>query len=143
MQNLRFPSRPLVRRLASAGGLLRAVVAVLAVTLVGNSIAYGQTAASPSAPKQSVAQLGVSKRVNVKELDGTRLKGTISAVNEDSFLLIPKDGGAAVAISYSQVDTVKHDGLSKGAIIAIYVVVGLAIVITVGAIIVSRQLKDL
>jgi hypothetical protein len=143
MQNLRFPSRTLVGRQASACGLLRGVIAVLAITLVGNSIAYGQTAAAPNATKQNVEKLGVSKRVKVKELDGTKLRGTISAVNEDSFLLIPKDGGAAVAINYSQVATVKHDGLSRGTIIAIYVVVGLAIVIAVGAVIVGEELKNL
>jgi hypothetical protein len=111
MENLSLPSHPLVRRQALACGLLRAVVAVLAITLAGDSIAYGQTAAAPSAPKQSIQELGISKRVKVKELDGATVKGTITAVHEDSFLLIPKSGGPPVAISFSQVATVKRDSM--------------------------------
>jgi hypothetical protein len=128
MQSSRLSSRPLVGRLASAGGLLRVVIAVLSITLVGNSIAYGQTAAAPNVTKQKLLEIGISNRLKVKEADGTTLKGTLSAVNEDSFLIIPKDGGAAVTILYTQAGSVARDGLSKGTKIAIWIVVGAVVV---------------
>jgi hypothetical protein len=68
-------------------------------------------------------ELGISKHVKVKEQDGSTVRGTLSAVNEDSFLLIPKDGGAPFAVPYSQVVKVAHDGMPKAVKVAIWSVV--------------------
>ena len=113
MQTSRFAPTAIVRRQASACGLLRAVVAVLTLVLVGNSIAYGQGVASTNATKQKLLEQGISKRIKIKEVDGTTVKGTLTAVNDDSFQIIPKDGGAPVAIDYSNVMNVARDGMPK------------------------------
>jgi hypothetical protein len=131
MQTSSFPTRTLVGRQASACGLLRAVVAVLTITFVGNSIAYGQDAAPPVVTNATLLKIGVSKQVKVKEANGTKVKGTVAAINDDSFLVSPKDGGAAITIPYAQAGEVERSGLSKGAIIALCVVAGIAIVVAV------------
>ena len=133
MQTSRFAPTAIVRRQASACGLLRALaVAVLTLTLVGNSIAYGQGPASTDTTKQSLRDLGISKHVKVKEVDGSTVKGTLTAVNDDSFQIIPKDGGAPVAINYSQVVKVKRDGMPTAVKVTIIaVVVTIVVVVTI------------
>jgi hypothetical protein len=130
MQTFRFTSPALVRRQASACGLLRAFVAVLAVSLIGNSIAYGQTAAAPAAPKQKLQGLEISKHVKVRETDGSTVKGTVMAVNEDNFLLVPKEGGATIAIKYSQVVKVQSDGMPVAVKVVLWTItVGIGVII--------------
>jgi len=127
MKNVRLTTAAIVRRQAPACGLLRAIVAVISLTLVGNSIAYGQAAASTNTTKQKLLEQGISKHIKVKEVDGTTVKGTLTSVNDDSFHIIPKDGGAPVAINYSQVVMVKHDGMPTAVKVLIWVVVGLVV----------------
>jgi len=131
MKNVRFTTA-IVRRQAQACGLLRVLVVVLTVTLVGNSIAYGQAPVSPSATKQELLEQGISKHIKVKEVDGTTVKGTLTAVNDDSFQIIPKDGGAPVTINYSQVVKVKRDGMPTGVKVTIIAVaVTIVVVVTI------------
>ena len=64
--------------------------------------------------KQRIKERGVGEnaRVEVVLLDGTKLKGHISEVGEDSFVVA--NGGAPVRVTYSQVRRVKGRGLSTG-----------------------------
>jgi hypothetical protein len=122
MKTSRFTPTAIVRRQASACGLLRAIVAVLTLVIVGNTIAYGQTPAGTNATKQKLQELGISKHIKVKELDGSTVKGTLTAVNDDSFQLIPKDGASPVVIAYSQVAKVARTGMPKAVKIVLWVI---------------------
>jgi hypothetical protein len=125
-----------VSRQASACGLFRAVVAVLTLTFAGSGIAYGQ-AASANATKQKLMELGISKHIKVKEQDGSTVKGTLTAVNDDSFQIIPKDGGAPLAIAYSQVVKVARDGMPKAVKVAIWTVVGVVVAAIITVIVID------
>lgn len=64
---------------------------------------------------------GENKRVVVKRLDGTKLKGYISQTSEDSFTLTDSKTKQSNLIAYRDVTQVKGSGLSKGAKIGIAV----------------------
>jgi len=74
---------------------------------------------------------GEKKRVTVKMLDGTKMKGYISQAGEDSFTLTDSKTKQSTVIAYRDAAQVKGGGLSKGAKIAIGVGVAAAATLTV------------
>jgi len=74
---------------------------------------------------------GENKRVQVKMLDGTKLKGYISQSGEDSFTLTDSKTGQTTSIAYGNVAQIKGGGLSKGAKIGIGIAVGAAAVVSI------------
>ena len=85
--------------------------------------------------KEGISKLGTGPeaRVEVKLLDGRKLKGYISEAGENSFVIVEAKSGAASTVPYAQVKQVTGNNLSKGAKIAIAVglVVGLLFLLTV------------
>lgn len=71
--------------------------------------------------KAGIARLGIGPeaRVEVKLRDKTKIKGYISEVNEDSFVVVNPNTGATSRVTYPQVGQVKGNNLSTGAQIAI------------------------
>jgi hypothetical protein len=134
MKTSRFTLTAIVRRQAPACGLLRALVAVLTIVLVGNSIAYGQTPASPNATKQTLLELGISKHVKVKEVDGTTVKGTLTSVDADSFQVIPGDGASPIVIAYSQVVKIVRGGVPLAVKVVLWTIVGGIVILILGSI---------
>jgi hypothetical protein len=59
-----------------------------------------------------VEKLGVGSntRVDVKLLDGTKLKGYLSAKDQDSFTITDSKTGANSVVRYSEVSEVKKSG---------------------------------
>jgi len=57
---------------------------------------------------------GEKNRVKVKMLNGTKLKGYINQVDEDSFSLTNSERGQITSIAYRDVAKVEKSGLSKG-----------------------------
>ncbi|HXD33167.1 MAG TPA: hypothetical protein VN643_18740 [Pyrinomonadaceae bacterium] len=105
--------------------ILSCALAALVLTLGVQS-----TAAAPNGEKQArlaakvksgIAQLGTGEaaRVELKLTDKTKLKGYISEVSDDHFVVIDKKTGAATNVAYTQVQGVKGNNLSTGAYIAI------------------------
>ena len=70
---------------------------------------------------------GEKARVNVKMLNGTKMKGFISQAGEDSFTLTDSKTKQTSTLAYSDVAQVKGTGLSTGAKILIGVGVGAAV----------------
>jgi hypothetical protein len=66
---------------------------------------------------------GAEARIEVKLKDKTKLKGYVSEVREDSFVVIDEKTGATSTVDYSQVKQVKGNNLSTAAEIAIGVAV--------------------
>ncbi len=85
------------------------------------------TASSIAKIKASVAERGTgeNKRVEVKMLNGTKLKGYISQADEDLFTLTDSKTRQATLIAYRDVAHVKNRA-SKGDKIAIGIVAGAA-----------------
>jgi len=79
--------------------------------------------------KTSVNQRGTGEKskVVVKMKDGTKLKGHISQILEDSFDLTDSKTKQTIAVAYRDVAQVKKPGLSTGAKIAIGIGIGAAV----------------
>jgi len=87
--------------------------------------------------------VGEKKRVRVKMLDGTKMKGYISQAGEDSFTLTDSKTKQTNAVAYRDVAQVKGSGLSNAAKIGIVVGIGAAVAVIVIASQVSHALDNL
>ncbi len=67
-----------------------------------------------------------NKRVKVKMLNGTKLKGDVGQAGEDTFTLTDSKTGQSSSIAYRDVSEVERSGLSKGDKIALGIVIGAA-----------------
>lgn len=81
--------------------------------------------------KTEIVKLGVGTdaRIKIKLKDGTKLKGYVSEIKEDSFTVIETKNGNATTVLYSQAKQVKGNNLSSRVIIGIGVVVFLVILL--------------
>ena len=86
--------------------------------------------------KAGIAKLGTGPdaRVEVRLRDKTKLKGHLSEVNGEHFVVADSKTGAATAVAYAQVKQVKGHNLSTGARIAIGVALAVALLIAIAAV---------
>ncbi len=79
--------------------------------------------------KTGIAKLGVGPeaRIEVKLRDKTKLKGYVSQINADSFVIADAKTGATTEVPYPNVTSVKGNNLSTGAKIAIGVAIGVGV----------------
>jgi sRNA-binding regulator protein Hfq len=101
----------------------------------------GGNAANVEKIKANVTRRGTGEKasVNVKMLNGTKMKGFISQVGDDSFTLTDSKTKQTSSLAYSDIAQVKGTGLSTGAKTLIGVGVGVAITAVVLAV-VARNL---
>lgn len=80
--------------------------------------------------KTGIRSLGTGEnaRVEIKLKDKTKLKGYISRIDENSFVVVDDKTGNTTEVPYPQAKQVKGNNLSTGAKIAIGVIVGLAVI---------------
>ena len=112
----------------------------LVLNLSLSSIAFAETKAEKEAKfaqkvKTEVTKLGVGTeaKVEVKLKDGTKLKGYVSNIGEESFSVMNEKTGAITEVPYSNAKQVKGNNLSTGVKIAI----GVGILIAVSFLIVA------
>ena len=81
----------------------------------------------------SIAKLGTGKdaRVEVKLRNKTKLKGYISRISADSFVVVEDNTGTQTEVPYANAKQVKGNNLSTGVKIAIGVGLVLAIVLVI------------
>lgn len=86
--------------------------------------------------KANVSKRGTGEkaRVNVKMLNGTKMKGFISQTGEDSFTLTDSKTKQTSTLAYSDIAQVKKQGMSTGTKILIGVGVGIAVTAVVLAV---------
>jgi hypothetical protein len=102
--------------------IVRAIASVLAVALLGNSIAFAAgTPLDPFKLKQKLTARGIGKSIKVTELDGSIVSGNLTAIRDDAFDVTLKKATQPTPIAYSQVSKVGNGGLSTGAMIGIAV----------------------
>lgn len=113
---------------------LTLILTILVINLSLSASAFADTKEEKAAKfaekvKTSVSRLGTGKdaRVEVKLRDRTKLKGYISQINENSFVVVDDKTGNAAEIPYPNAKQVKGNNLSTGAKIAIGV--GIAVVV--------------
>jgi len=85
---------------------------------------------------------GEKKRVRVKMLDGTKMKGYISQAGEDSFTLTDSKTQQSTVIAYRDAARVEGRGLAGGAKIGIIVGVAAAVTLTVLYIAFQNAIKN-
>lgn len=92
-------------------------------TTVQSVFAQTQTDANTEKVKAVVAKRGVNekKRVRVKMQNGSKMRGYISQIGDDSFTLTDSKTKQPVVIAYRDVSKVESGGLSGGARIGIIV----------------------
>ena len=110
--------------------IFRAIASVLAVVLLGNSVAFaagaptGKAAIDPAMLKQTLTTRGIGKGIKVKELDDTTVVGTLIAIQDDSFQITPNHAVQPVTIQDANVKSIHNSGLSTGAKIGIGIGIG-------------------
>ena len=120
--------------------IVRAIASVLAVVLLGNSVALAagapkvKTAMDPVKLKQALAARGVGKSVKVTELDGTPVSGNLTAIRDDAFDVTLKRAAQPITISYSQVSKEGNGGLTTGAKIGVVVVCVVVVAVVVAVV---------
>jgi hypothetical protein len=95
----------------------------------GGSSGATKEARSVEKIKSAIARLGAGPdaRIEVNLKDKRKLKGYVSEVGDDHFVVVDNKTGAATTVPYPQVRQVKGNNLSTGAKIAITIGVILAL----------------
>jgi len=116
--------------------LLGLMLLFINLQLINAQTNAGNNAAAVEKIKANVTRRGTGEkaRVNVKMLNGTKMKGFISQADEDSFTLTDSKTKQTSTLAYSDVAQVKKQGLSTGAKILIGVGVGVAVTAVVIAV---------
>ncbi len=109
---------------------------ILVINLTFGATAFAGTKADKEAifaakVKNEIAKLGTGTdaRVEVKLRDKTKLKGYISQINENSFLIVADNTNTPTEVPYQQTKQVKGNNLSTGAKIAIGIGVAIFFVV--------------
>lgn len=117
---------------------LTLILTVLVINLSLCSVAFADTKVEKEAKfaakvKANVTKLGTGTeaKIQVKLKDGTKLKGYVSQINENNFVVVDEKTGVVTEIPYPNAKQVKGNNLSTGVKIAI----GIAIFLVVAALI--------
>jgi hypothetical protein len=122
---------------------MKKLLTIMVACLVMTAVSVRPVGATSNAEKETrfagKVKLGIEKlgpgsntRVEVKLKDKTRLKGHISEIGANEFVVTDVKTGASKSIAYADVKQIKGNNLSTGAKIAIGagVAVGLILLIT-------------
>lgn len=111
-------------------------------TLVFAGTKDEKSAAKTEEVKLNIAKLGTGKdtKINVKLKDGTKLKGYISEVNENNFVVTNHKSGVSTEVPYANAKQVKGNNLSTGAKVAIGVGIAVAVIAIVVLIALPRDI---
>lgn len=121
---------------------MKKLLTMMVACLVVSAVSVRPVAASSNAEKEarfaSKVKLGIEKlgsgsdtRVEVKLRDKTRLKGYISEISENEFVITDLKTGASNKVAYADVSQVKGKNLSTGAKIGIGIAIGAGITILI------------
>lgn len=79
--------------------------------------------------KANITKLGTGRdaRIEIKLKDGTKLKGYVGQIDENSFVVVNEKIGTPTEVPYAQTKQVKGSNLSTGAKIAIGAGIGVAL----------------
>lgn len=122
---------------------LFSILLIVLVTNLGVVTAFAETKEEKEAKfaekvKANIVKLGTGKnvRVEVTLKSRTKLKGYVSQINEDNFVITDENGNAT-EVPYSQTKKVK--GIGRSAWIALAVGVGILVVVIIGVKAASKE----
>ena len=118
---------------------LTLILTVLVINLSFSSVAFAETKTEKEAKfaqkvKTEITKLGTGTeaKIQVKLKDGTKLKGYVSNIGEESFSVTDDKTGALVEVPYPKAKQIKGNNLNKGIKIAIGVGIAIAVIFVVG-----------
>lgn len=116
------------------------IAALLILTNLTTAVAQQSDAvALDRRVKAQVNDLGAGAKVTVFLKDGTKVRGSISQILDDSFdVTINKETQSSI-ISYRDVEKVKRRGWTSGAKVGIGVAVGAGVIVTMLAVLLSSS----
>jgi hypothetical protein len=129
---------------------MKKLLTVMVACLVVSAVSVRPVAASSKAEKEArfagKVKLGVEKlgsgrdtRVEIKLRDKTRLKGYISEISENEFVVTDLKTGASNKVAYAEVKQIKGNNLSTGAKIAIAVSIAVGLTLLISWLIISSS----
>lgn len=121
---------------------MKKLLTLMVACLVVSAVSVRPVAASSNAEKElrftGKVKLGIEKlgsgrdtRVEVKRRDKTRLKGYISEISENEFVVTDVKTGASNKVAYAEVKQIKGNNMSTGAKIAIGVAVAVGLILLI------------
>lgn len=111
-----------------------------AVVIINVDSAFSQTdAAGDKRVRSQVEKLGTGAKVSIKMKDGTKLRGSISQILDDSFDVTLGKAAQSSIISYRDVERVKRRGWTNSAKILTGVLVGGGAIVVVVAVLASKS----
>jgi small nuclear ribonucleoprotein (snRNP)-like protein len=118
--------------------MLKKMMTILLICLVMNLAVFAggnKEAKFAEKVKSEIAKLGTGTdaKVKVKLKDGTKIKGYITEIDEDSFTVMNEQNNSATKIPYPQAKQVKGNNWSTGITIAVVAGIILLIAAIVGA----------
>ena len=117
--------------------ILTFIVAVLLMQTVFMNQTFAETKEEKFAGKvkTEIAKLGTGTdaRIKVKLKDGSKIKGFVSEVSDNQFVVTNTETGQNTAVPYSGVKQVKGNNLSTGVTLLIGLGVLLAAVLIIGS----------
>lgn len=129
---------------------MKKLLTMIVVGLVLGAISVRPVAASSNAEKEvrfaGKVKTGIEKvgsgrdtRVEIKLRDKTRLKGYVSEIGDNEFVVTDAKTGASNKVAYANVAQIKGNNLSTGAKIAIGIGIGAGITILVVLLIIANS----
>ena len=126
--------------------LLTMVVACLVIGAVGARPIAASSRSEKERRFTEKVRVGVEKlgagrdtRVEVKLHDKTRLKGFISEIGENGFVVTDRVTGASNSVAYADVKQIKGNNLSTGAKIAIGVGIAVGLILLISWLIIASS----
>lgn len=119
--------------------MLKKIIAALMIGLVTNLAVFANETNKEKEfsekVKSEILKLGTGSdaKITVKLKDGTKIKGYVSEIRSDSFLVVNEKNGNATEVQYSQPKQVRGNNLSKGTIIGITLGIAVGIIILIFA----------
>ena len=111
-----------------------------AVVIINVDSAFSQTdAAGDKRVRSQVEKLGTGAKVSIKMKDGTKLRGSISQILDDSFDVTLGKAAQSSIISYRDVESVKRRGWTNSAKILTGVLIGGGAIVVVVAVLASKS----
>ncbi len=129
---------------------MKKLLTMMVACLVVSSVSVRPVAASSNAEKEvrfaGKVKLGVEKlgsgrdtSVEVKLRDKTRLKGYVSEIGENEFVVTDVKTGASNKVAYADVKQIKGNNMSTGAKIAIGVSVAVGLILLISWLIIASS----
>jgi len=129
---------------------MKKLLTMMVACLVVSAVSVRPVAASSKAEKEvrfaGKVKLGIEKlgsgrdtRVEVKLRDKTRLKGYISEISENGFVVTDVKTGASTSVAYAEVKQIKGNNMSTGAKIAIGVGIAVGLILLISWLIVASS----